>query len=129
MGKPGKRFKNAIEGLDRDKAYGLEEAVGLLKSMPATKFDQSVDIAINLGVDPRHADQMVRGALVLPHGIGKDTRVLVFCQGRQGEGGPGSWRRLRGRRRARQEDPGRGLDGLRTRDRDARHDGRGGSPR
>jgi large subunit ribosomal protein L1 len=49
--------------------------------MPATKFDQSVDIAINLGVDPRHADQMVRGAIVLPHGIGKDTRVLVFCKG------------------------------------------------
>jgi large subunit ribosomal protein L1 len=81
MSKPGKRFKNAIEGLDRDKTYGLEEAVGLLKSMPATKFDQSVDIAINLGVDPRHADQMVRGAIVLPHGIGKDTRVLVFCKG------------------------------------------------
>jgi large subunit ribosomal protein L1 len=81
MSKPGKRFRNAIEGLDRDKDYGLEEAIGLLKSMPVTKFDQSVDIAINLGVDPRHADQMVRGALVLPHGIGKDTRVLVFCKG------------------------------------------------
>lgn len=81
MAKPGKRFKQAVDGIDRDKIYSLEDAVSALKGMPAAKFDQSVDMAINLGVDPRHADQMVRGAIVLPHGLGKDIRVLVFCKG------------------------------------------------
>ena len=81
MGKAGKRFRAVSEGIDRDKAYSLDEAVALIKAGDAPKFDESVDLAINLGVDPRHADQMVRGALVLPHGIGKDTRVLVFCKG------------------------------------------------
>ena len=81
MPKPGKRFKTASEGIDPEKAYGLAEAVEILKSAPAPKFDESVDLAINLGVDPRHADQMVRGAIVLPHGIGKETRVLVFAKG------------------------------------------------
>ncbi|MGH0031636.1 MAG: 50S ribosomal protein L1 [Myxococcota bacterium] len=81
MPKPGKRYASAAEGLDPDKSYSLTEAVDMLKGGVAPKFDESVDIAINLGVDPRHADQMVRGALVLPHGIGKDTRVLVFAKG------------------------------------------------
>jgi len=76
-----KRYQAAAEGVDRDKNYPLEEAVGLLKQSPSPKFDESIDLAINLGVDPRHADQMVRGALVLPHGIGKSTRVLVFAKG------------------------------------------------
>jgi large subunit ribosomal protein L1 len=81
MGKPGKRFRKASESLDRDRAYDLVEAVALIKDGDAPKFDESVDLAINLGVDPRHADQMVRGAIVLPHGIGKDTRILVFAKG------------------------------------------------
>ena len=77
----GKRFKKALEGIDPEQEYGLSEAVAALQATPAPKFDESVDIAINLGVDPRHADQMVRGAIVLPHGVGKDTRVLVFAKG------------------------------------------------
>ena len=76
-----KRYKSATEGLDRDKTYTLEEAVELLKGWPAAKFDESVELAINLGVDPKHADQMVRGAVVLPHGVGKTARVLVFAKG------------------------------------------------
>ena len=76
-----KRYRGAAETVDRSKAYSLEEAVALLKGMDGAKFDESVDLAINLGVDPKHADQMVRGAIVLPHGIGKDTRVLVFAKG------------------------------------------------
>ena len=75
----GKRYKAAAEAFDRNKSYSLVEAVDLLKSFSKAKFDESVDLAINLGVDPKHADQMVRGAIVLPHGVGKDTRVLVFA--------------------------------------------------
>ena len=76
-----KRFKAAASAIDPAKSYSLTEAVGLLKGAPGPKFDESIDLAMNLGVDPRHADQMVRGAIVLPHGIGKDTRVLVFAKG------------------------------------------------
>ena len=81
MGRPGKRFRKSAESVDEDRVYALAEAVALIKGFGDTKFDESVDVAINLGVDPRHADQMVRGAIVLPHGIGKDTRVLVFAKG------------------------------------------------
>ena len=81
MARPGKRFRNAFDSVDQDRVYALVEAVDLIKGFGDTKFDESVDVAINLGVDPRHADQMVRGAIVLPHGIGKDTRVLVFAKG------------------------------------------------
>ena len=76
-----KRYRGAVEKIDRSKSYSLEEAVALLKDLEGTKFDESVELAINLGVDPKHADQMVRGAIVLPHGVGKDTRVLVFAKG------------------------------------------------
>ncbi len=75
------RYKKALESIDRMKLYALEEAISLIKGMPDSKFDESVDIAINLGVDPKHADQMVRGALVLPNGVGKSVRVLVFAKG------------------------------------------------
>ncbi len=81
MAKPGKRFRASKEAVEVDKAYALDEAITALKSGEGTKFDESVDIAINLGVDPRHADQMVRGAIVLPHGVGKSVRVLVFAKG------------------------------------------------
>jgi large subunit ribosomal protein L1 len=79
--KRGKRYAASDEAVDRDKQYSISDAVELLKAQPDTKFDQTVDLAINLGVDPRHADQMVRGALVLPHGLGKAVRVLVFAKG------------------------------------------------
>ena len=81
MAKRGKRFEEASKAVGVDEQYSLPDAVALLQSMPAPKFDESIDVAINLGVDPRHADQMVRGAIVLPHGVGKDTRVLVFAKG------------------------------------------------
>jgi large subunit ribosomal protein L1 len=78
---PGKRYRKAAEAVDPSRLYTLADAMSLLKSGGATKFDESVDIAIVLGVDPRHADQMVRGAIVLPHGIGKSARILVFAKG------------------------------------------------
>jgi len=77
----GKRYNEAAAKIAPDKQYTLDEAVALLKSMPAAKFDQSVDLSFRLGVDPKHADQMVRGAVVLPHGIGKTVRVAVFAKG------------------------------------------------
>ena len=80
MGK-NKRFTASASAIDPEKSYSLTDAVGLIKGAPSPKFDESIDLAMNLGVDPRHADQMVRGAIVLPHGIGKDTRVLVFAKG------------------------------------------------
>src|SRR5678816_1143046 len=77
----GKRYETAAAKIAPDKQYSLDEAVSILKSMPAAKFDQSVDLSFRLGVDPKHADQMVRGAVVLPHGIGKTVRVAVFAKG------------------------------------------------
>jgi large subunit ribosomal protein L1 len=76
----GKRYRTANQTIDRSRAYPLAEAVALIKAYPPVKFDESVDLAINLGVDPKHADQMVRGTISLPHGIGKSTRVLVFAK-------------------------------------------------
>ena len=77
----GKKYRKAAKGHDSQKPYELTEAVALLKKLSFVKFDESVDIAVRLGVDPRHADQMVRGAVSLPHGIGKTVRVLVFAKG------------------------------------------------
>jgi large subunit ribosomal protein L1 len=79
--KHGKTYRQAVETVDRLKLHDLDEAVDVLKGMPAAKFDESVDLAVKLGVDPRHADQMVRGTVVLPHGTGKTVRVLVLTQG------------------------------------------------
>ena len=76
-----KRMKQSRELVDRERTYGLRDAVEVLKSAPVTKFDESVDLAVNLGVDPKHADQMVRGGIVLPHGTGKTMRILVFAKG------------------------------------------------
>jgi len=81
MAKVGKRIKSAREGVDRNKLYALDEALVLVKERATAKFDESVEIAINLGVDPRHADQMVRGVCVLPNGTGKTVRVAVFARG------------------------------------------------
>src|SRR5438067_4012070 len=76
-----KRYDAAASKIAPGKQHSLEEAIGVLKAMPGTKFDESVDMSLRLGVDPKHADQMVRGAIVLPHGIGKTVRVAVFAKG------------------------------------------------
>jgi ribosomal protein L1 len=76
-----KRYRATAASIDRNRLYRLEEAIALIKAGGPAKFDESVDLAINLGVDPKHADQMVRGAIVLPFGTGKSTRVLVFAKG------------------------------------------------
>jgi len=81
MAKLPKNRKAAVAKVDRDKRYNIEEAVELVKGMAFAKFDESVDLAVRLGVNPKHADQMVRGAMVLPHGTGKSVRVLVFAKG------------------------------------------------
>lgn len=80
MAKIGKRLKGAYESVDRLKLHALDEAVKLVKSGAKAKFDETVEISMNLGVDPRHADQMVRGVVALPHGTGKDVRVAVFAK-------------------------------------------------
>lgn len=77
----GKKYKTAAAKVDRSKKYLLEEACKLLPDTKVAKFDESVDIAVRLGVDPKHADQMVRGAVVLPHGTGKSARVVVMAKG------------------------------------------------
>ncbi len=77
----GKRLKKAYEGIDRNAAYDLKDAVRMIKESAVSKFDETIEIAINLGVDPRHADQMVRGVIALPHGSGKSLRVAVFAKG------------------------------------------------
>lgn len=79
--KKTKRAKEVFEKVEFGKDYSLDEALGLLRDCAKAKFDESVDIAMNLGVDPRHADQVVRGTVALPHGTGKDVRVLVFAKG------------------------------------------------
>src|SRR5512143_3941295 len=81
MPRVAKKRKAALEKYDREKRYGVEDAIGFVKTSAYAKFDESVDLAIRLGVNPKHADQMVRGALVLPHGTGKSVRVAVFAKG------------------------------------------------
>lgn len=76
-----KRLTKAHEGIDRDKQYDLGEAISLLKERASVKFDETLEIAMNLGVDPRHADQMVRGVVNLPNGTGRTVRVAVFARG------------------------------------------------
>lgn len=79
--KRGKLYRARVATVDRIKSYPLDEAVGLLKEMPAAKFDETVELAFRLGIDPRQSDQTVRGAMVLPHGSGKETRVVVIADG------------------------------------------------
>ncbi|MGH8815119.1 MAG: 50S ribosomal protein L1 [Achromobacter pestifer] len=76
----GKKIAKAREGIDRNKLYKLDEAIKMVKSRASAKFDETIEIAINLGVDPRHADQMVRGVVNLPNGTGKTVRVAVFAK-------------------------------------------------
>lgn len=77
----GKKFKTALAKVDRTRSYGIPDAVRLVKDASFAKFNETVDVAVRLGVDPRHADQVVRGTVVLPHGTGKSVRVLVIAQG------------------------------------------------
>ena len=77
----GKKFRAAVGKVDRAREYPISDAVALVKGAAFAKFDETVDVAVNLGVDPRHADQVVRGTVVLPHGTGKSVRVLVVTQG------------------------------------------------
>jgi large subunit ribosomal protein L1 len=81
MAHVAKKFKAAAEKVDRVKRYKLDEAMSLVKQTATKKFDETVDAAINLGVDPKHADQVVRGAVVLPHGMGKAVKIAVFAKG------------------------------------------------
>ena len=79
--KHSKRYNESSKKVDRLTEYSLDDAVALLKEMPATKFDQTVEVAINLGIDPKHADQQIRGTVSLPHGIGKTVKVLAITKG------------------------------------------------
>ncbi|MER3459269.1 MAG: 50S ribosomal protein L1, partial [Chloroflexota bacterium] len=81
MPKHGKKYLEALQKVDRQKLYSPEEAIELAKQTSFTKFDGTVEVHMRLGVDPRHADQQVRDVVVLPHGLGKPVRVLVFAQG------------------------------------------------
>ena len=81
MAKHGKRLRKAYEAIDRETGYGIAEAVKIIKDSATTKFDETVEVAINLDVDPKHADQMVRGTVSLPHGTGKALKVAVFAKG------------------------------------------------
>ena len=81
MPKHGKQYRKAAEEIDRTTLYGLQEALEILLKNNCAKFDETIDIAVRLGVDPRHADQMVRSTVILPQGTGKDVRVLVFAKG------------------------------------------------
>ncbi|WP_187647788.1 50S ribosomal protein L1 [Nitrosophilus labii] len=82
MGKKhSKRYQQLLEKIDRNKIYSVEEAAKTVKDLKSAKFDETVELALRLGVDPRHADQMVRGSVVLPHGTGKKVRVAVFAKG------------------------------------------------
>ena len=81
MAQRGKKYRAALAQVDRNKQYDLLEACTLVKNTSYSKMDASVDLAVNLGVDPRHADQNIRGATVLPHGLGKKVRIVVFAKG------------------------------------------------
>lgn len=81
MAKQGKRLKAIVAGLDQEKSYALDEAISLAKANAKAKFDETIEISMNLGIDPRHADQMVRGVVGLPNGTGKTVRVGVFARG------------------------------------------------
>jgi len=80
-----KRYRSASAMIDKEKRYELDEAIKILKDIPSAKFDETVEVHFNLGVDPRKADQQIRNSLVLPHGSGQDSRVLVFAEGNKAE--------------------------------------------
>ena len=120
MRKHSKRYSRAAEKIDRARSYDPKEALTLIKSLPAAKFDETVDVVVKLGIDPKKTDQLVRGAVSLPKGLGKSVRVVVFAEGDKARGaGIG---RGRGRQRGpRQAHRGR-LARLRRRHRQSGHD-------
>ena len=124
----GKRTKATREGVDPAKAYPLAEAVKMVKERAKAKFDETIEIAMNLGVDPKHADQMVRGVVTLPNGTGRSVRVGVFARGAKADEAKGR-RRRRGRRGGPGREGQRRPDRLRPLHRHARHDGSGGPAR
>jgi large subunit ribosomal protein L1 len=81
MARHGKKYRKALEGVDRAKRYGLEEGVALVKRLAYAKYDEAVEVSVRLGIDAKKTDQLVRGSVVLPHGLGKKVRVLVFAKG------------------------------------------------
>jgi large subunit ribosomal protein L1 len=83
MARTGKKFEEAIKKVDREKRYTMEEALDILPQISYAKFDETVELALRLGVDPRHADQMVRGSVALPNGLGKTVKILVFAKGQK----------------------------------------------
>lgn len=85
MVKQSKRYRAAAEGVDRTRTYGITEAIELLKGLPAPKFDETVDVVVRLSIDPRKSDQLVRGAVSLPKGLGKSVKVVVFAEGDKAE--------------------------------------------
>ena len=114
----GKKFEAAKKQVP-EHPLTIEDAIPLLQKVKFAKFDETVELTARLGVDPKHADQMVRGTVVLPHGLGKSKKVLVIAGGRETEGSAGRRRRSRGGRGSRRQDQRR-LDGFRRRRRDAR---------
>ncbi len=85
MAKRSKRFRETLSKVDRNKLYDLEEAFKLVKETATANFDETIELSVKLGVDPKHADQQVRGAVVLPHGTGKEVKVLVFAKGEKAD--------------------------------------------
>ena len=85
MTKLGKRTEKVREGVDRTKLYSIDDAIKMIKERAQAKFDETVEVSMNLGVDPRHADQMVRGVVTLPNGTGRTLRVGVFARGAKAE--------------------------------------------
>src|SRR2546422_9751761 len=85
MARHGKRTRAVREGIDRTKLYPLDQAVNMVKDRAKAKFDETIEVAMNLGVDPRHSDQMVRGVVTLPNGTGRSQRVAVFARGAKAE--------------------------------------------
>ncbi len=119
-----KRQKAAQALYDEAKSYPVEDALGLVKKFPDAKFDETVDMSLRLGVDPKHADQMVRGAIVLPHGIGKTVRVAVFAKGEKEREARDAGADVVGAEDLVETDPGR-VDGVRLGHRHARSHGSG----
>jgi ribosomal protein L1 len=122
----GKKYKKATTGWDPTKKYSVDEACAILpKTKISTKWDETVDVAVRLGVNPKYADQMVRGSVVMPSGTGKTKRVLVICKTDKVKRCARGWRRLRRQRRVHQQDQGRELVRVRHAGRHPRHDGVG----
>ena len=120
----GKRYDDAAKRFDREQQHGPEEALGLVKSLAAAKFDETVELVVQLGVDPRKAEEMVRGTVGLPGGTGKDIRVAVFAQGEAAAAAREAGADLVGADDL-AEQVEAGTHGLRSRHRHARHDGHG----